>query len=300
MAVNGIVGANYLLTRIGNSYKNEDCVHAVVINLIRNCAGGNSTYRTAGCTELWNSFTEYKPGNKYHHIVSRKTLAEAKADGLLIGDLPVIYNASTGKCEHIAYYMGGIGGYECVHSSATKGCVCGTTLKNGFTHVLRHRDILGVSADGSSIERDQEDTFDIIVPEERNEDINMNILYYAKVATNGGALNLRSSAMKSNNIICEIPFGTELPVYEVTSDGWTKVCYNGTYGYVSSSYLARSRDVADESVSVDTGDNVAPIEQYTGFGGTWGVFIPCSTKIAANMLVDHFSHGEVIKVNLGD
>lgn len=300
MAVNGIVGANYLLTRVGNSYDDEDCVHAVVINLIRNCAGGDSTYRTAGCTELWNSFTKYKPGNKYRHIVSCKTLAEAKAEGLLIGDLPVIYNASTGKCEHIAYYMGGVGGYECIHSSATKGEVCGTTLKNGFTHVLRHRDIVGVAADGTSSKVDCNDVVDIHIPNERNEDIHMNILYYAKVATNGGALNLRSSAKKADNIVCEIPFGTELPVYSTTADGWTQVCYNGAYGYVSSGYLMHSRNVEDANANADQGDNEAPIEQHTGFGGTWGVFIPCSTKLSANSLVKHFANGEVIKVNLGD
>ena len=44
----------------------------------------------------------------------------------------------------------------------------------------------------------------------------------------------------------------------------------------------------------------APIEQHTGFGGTWGVFIPCSTKLSANSLANHFANGEVIKVKLGD
>lgn len=299
MAVNGIVGANYLLTRIGNSYKDEDCIHAVVINLIRNCAGGDTGYRTAGCTELWNSFTKYEPGNKYRHIVDCKTIAQAKEDGLMIGDLPVIYNKNTGKCEHIAYYMGGIGGYECIHSSATKKCVCGTTLKNGFTHVLRHRDIISMPLVSAKNSANQENTPDIAVTKKRNEDINMNILYYAKVATNGGALNLRSSRNKTDNVLCEIPFGTELPVYEATTDGWSQVCYNGSYGYVSSAYLMKSTNSSDVSAA-DHGDNEAAIKQHTGLGGTWGVFIPCSNKIAANMFVGHFANAEVIKVSLGD
>lgn len=307
MAVNGIVGANYLLTRIGNSYDDEDCVHAVVINLIRNCAGGDAEYRTAGCTELWNSFTKYKPGNKYHHIVSRKTLTEAKAEGLHIGDLPVIYNASTGKCEHIAYYMGGIGGYECVHSSASKGKVCGTTLKNGFTHVLRHRDIIGVSADDISSEADRDDVIDIPIPdeeiefEEKDEENEMNILYYAKVATQGGALNLRSGASKGKNIICEIPYGTELAVIDNSNQEWTKVIYNGSTGYVSSGYLAYSRNAQAESENETSNENDTILSESTSlFGGTWGVFIPCSGKSAANKLAEYFFGGKALKANLGD
>ena len=229
MAVNGIVGANYLLSRIGNSYEKEDCVHAVVINLIRNCEGGDPNYRTAGCTELWNSYTKYKPNNKYHHIVSCKTIKQAQQDGLLIGDLPVIYDANTGKCEHIAYYMGGIGGYECIHSSASSGCVCGTTLKNGFTHVLRHRDIEGVTNEQS----DQNVTIGSM-----DEVKNMNVLYYVNVATNGGALNLRSAPKIEKNILCQIPFGAEMAVLKETSNEWLYVQYGNAIGYVSRGYTA--------------------------------------------------------------
>lgn len=288
MAVNGVVGANYLLTRINNSYDYEDCIHAVVINVIRNCEGGNRDYRTAGCTELWNSF---ESSGKYHHITERLTLAQAKKNGLRIGDLPVIYNSNTGKCEHIAYYMGGIGGYECIHSSASKGCVCGTTLKNGFTHVLRHRDITGVPVN----EQDNDVQPD---PDIGNEEEDMNILHYSKVATQGGALNLRSGAKKGDNIICEIPYGTELPVIELTSGEWTKVKYGENVGYVATRYLAYSRSA--DSESEDDTDNEPVAQPGTLFGGTWGVFIPCSNKISANLAVGYFANAQVIKVNLGD
>lgn len=291
MAVNGVVGAKYLLTRINNSYKDEDCVHAVVINLIRNCVGGDSYYRTAGCTELWNSYTKYSEGNKYRHITERLTLSEAKAKGMLIGDLPVIFDDKTGKCEHIAYYMGGIGGYECVHSSASKGIVCGTTLKNGFTHVLRHKYITGVSCD-EIIMDSQENKKEVSV---------MNVLYYAKVATGGGALNLRSEPRIKKNVICEIPFATELAVIEETNNEWAKVEFNGKCGYVSKKYLAYTHtDSKEQNANVENEDGSIVEINDSLFEGTWGLFIPCDSKIAANSIAKHFSYGLVIKVNLDD
>lgn len=285
MAVDGTVGANYLLTRIGNTYASEDCVHAVVINLIRNCQGGDKSYRTAGCTELWNS---YDKTGKYHHITKRMTLAQAKQDGLLIGDLPVIYDESTGTCEHIAYYMGGIGGYECIHSSASKGCVCGTTLKNGFTHVLRHRDITGVNGSQASSESEQANG-------EKGD--YMDIIYYAKVTTAGGALNLRSEPRSGKNILCEIPFGTEIGVAEETNADWAKVQYGDTVGYAARAYLTKTGD--GNTGNEDESEEVIQ-EDTSLFGGTWGVFIPCANKLSANTLAEYFAKSDVVKLSLGD
>lgn len=254
MAVDGIVVANYLLTRIGNSYKEEDCVKAVVVNPIRNLPGGDKSYRTAGCTELWNSINS---SGKYRHITERMTLEEAKKNGLLIGDLPVIYNAATGKCEHIAYYMGGIGGYECIHSSASKGCVCGTTLKNGFTHVLRHRDIKGVN---------------LIANEEETE---MTALYNKQVSLDSGVLNLRAGPSSGDRDIGDVPNGA---VVEVLVEGeWPFIRYNGKTGYVSGKYL---RNLPEEEPVVE---EVA--EDYT----KWGVFIPCENREHAELLASFFN-----------
>ena len=289
MAVNGIVGANYLLSRIGNSYEKEDCVHAVVINLIRNCEGGDPSYRTAGCTELWNSYTKYNPNNKYRHIVSCKTIDQARKDGLLIGDLPVIYDSDSGKCEHIAYYMGGIGGYECIHSSASRGCVCGTTLKNGFTHVLRHRDIEGVTND----QNDQNEMIESI-----DEVKDMDVLYYVSVSTNGGALNLRSAPKIGNNILCEIPFGTKMAVLKETSSEWLYVQYDNVTGYVSRSYTALLENTGDYD---DEDDEPIMKESTSLFSrGTWGVFIPCGSKGNANSLSKHLNASRVIKLAFND
>ena len=284
MAVDGIVAAEYLLTQIGESYKKQDCIKAVVVNVIRKCAGGNKFYRTAGCTELWNS---YDKSGKYHHITERMTLADAKKKGLKIGDLPVIYNEDTGKCEHIAYYMGGIGGYECIHSSATKGEVCGTTLKNGFTHVLRHRDITG---------RDVCDYAGCglhdVTPDEDDDGVQLDVMAYGKVTTNGGHLNLRSGPSTKKAVLTEIPFGTTLPIYESVS-GWHYVEYNGEFGYVSADYIIIEETPKTE---VSSGATCSP----DGGSNIWGVFIFHDSKEAAEEAVEEYLNAIVCQYTGND
>lgn len=254
MSVDGIAVANYLLTRLGNSYADEDCVKAVVVNPIRKLPGGDPSYRTAGCTELWNSINS---SGKYRHITKRMTLAEAQKEGLLIGDLPVIYSEKTGKCEHIAYYMGGIGGYECIHSSASKGCVCGTTLKNGFTHVLRHRDIVGVRQNAN---------------EEATE---MVALYKMRVELDSGCLNLRNGPSADSRDIGDIPNGA---MVEVLVEGdWPFIRHNGKSGYVSGKYL---RELSEEEIAV---------EETVEDDAKWGVFIPCKNQEQAEMFAQFFN-----------
>lgn len=278
MAVNGIDGAQYLLTRIGNSYEKEDCIRAVVVNLIRNCKGGDRLYRCGGCTELWNSINN---SSKYRYITERLTIDEAKRDGLLIGDLPVIYDESSRKCEHIAYYMGGIGGYECIHSSASKGCVCGTTLKNGFTHILRHRLIVGVPA--SSVGSEPETI------EETEESTMAQYTGYGIVTTDGGNLNIRSSASTRSVIIDRIPNGERVKIL-ADKGGWYRVSYANSVGYVSAEYitLEAEDDITDDAPTASGGDD------------NWGVFIPCASREKADEFAEHFAVGVVCQRECDD
>ena len=60
------------------------------------------------------------------------------------------------------------------------------------------------------------------------------------VKTTSGNLNVRSSASTSGTILTRLPSGTKVPVIS-TSNGWSKILYNGNKtGYVSSSYLVTS------------------------------------------------------------
>lgn len=56
------------------------------------------------------------------------------------------------------------------------------------------------------------------------------------ISTSSGALNLRSSANTSSDVLCEIPKGTEITVTEAI-DGWAKTTYNGYTGWVSAKYI---------------------------------------------------------------
>ena len=60
------------------------------------------------------------------------------------------------------------------------------------------------------------------------------------VKTTSGNLNVRSSASTSGTILTRLPSGTKVPVIS-TSNGWSKILYNGTKtGYVSSAYLVNN------------------------------------------------------------
>ena len=60
------------------------------------------------------------------------------------------------------------------------------------------------------------------------------------VKTTSGNLNVRSSASTSGTVLTRLPSGTKVPVIS-TSNGWSKILYNGTKtGYVSSAYLVNN------------------------------------------------------------
>lgn len=60
------------------------------------------------------------------------------------------------------------------------------------------------------------------------------------VKTTSGNLNVRSSASTSGTVLTKLSSGTKVPVIS-TSNGWSKILYNGNKtGYVSSSYLISS------------------------------------------------------------
>ncbi len=59
-------------------------------------------------------------------------------------------------------------------------------------------------------------------------------------ATTTTAVNLRSGAGTSSSIITTLPAGTKLVVSGSPSNGWYKVVYNGTVGFVSGDYITAS------------------------------------------------------------
>jgi len=59
---------------------------------------------------------------------------------------------------------------------------------------------------------------------------------FAYVTTTGGSLNLRASANKSAKVLDTIPNGTKLAII-ARGATWCATSYNGTYGYVMTSFL---------------------------------------------------------------
>lgn len=267
MAVNGIVGAKHLLTRMGTPYEVRDCINAVVTDVIRSCPGGKKDYRIGGCTALWKS---HWASGKYRDITEILTIADCECQGFLVGDILAIYDAETQTCEHVGYYMGGIGGYEAVHSSKTKGCLCGTTVHNGFTHVLRHRYITGVVVGSEDV---SETTPDVVCK--------------MKVKLNSGHLNLRKSPSTKGDVIGEIPDGAVVDVYETGE--WARVRYDGMDGYVYSAYLTEYEDEAVDDSPQEESSNVK-----------WGVFLPCASKEEAEALADRYTYRLVCQMEVND
>ncbi len=107
-------------------YEHEDC-QRFVKNTIKRAggeideyAGSNDMYRNA-CSEVLPLATAKLTPGMVLFIVAHDGGEPAKyrSDGL-------------GNASHIGWYTGGM--YEVVHSSATRGQVAASTLKNGWTH----------------------------------------------------------------------------------------------------------------------------------------------------------------------
>lgn len=60
-------------------------------------------------------------------------------------------------------------------------------------------------------------------------------------------LNLRAGASTSYRILLTIPKGSNLSVISKTN-GWSYVCYQNTYGYVSSSYLSAQNPIINSNI----------------------------------------------------
>ncbi|MPM10201.1 hypothetical protein SDC9_56528 [bioreactor metagenome] len=96
---------------------------------------------------------------------------------------------------------------------------------------------------------------------------------YAYVNTGCSNLNMRSGAGTGYSILAKIPGGTTVPVAE-TLDGWYKVTYSGSTGYVSSQYVLLAADesgaVAAASTSSVGSEIVAYAKNFLGCKYVWG------------------------------
>lgn len=88
-------------------------------------------------------------------------------------------------------------------------------------------------------------------------------LYKAKVtASSGGSVNMRSSASTGASIVTKIPIGTNVYVIEEYNSAWSKICHNGTTGYMMSKFLNKiSENPVVEPITDTDGDDVITISK---------------------------------------
>lgn len=194
----------------GTTPQGMDC-RGLVVYLLRQL--GHPDYRTAGATSMWRD-----------DCVDKRPLAQAD---LRPGDLLFIRSGDTS--EHMGVYCGAPD-CEVVHASATKGCVCASTLKNGWTHAARHRLI-----DYDSADREGGDS--------------MAAEYI--VRAQGG---LRQRKTPGGTYMQMIPDGTRLAALQTQGD-WTQVSYGGFTGWVSTAYLVDADGAAEAPQAPENTDS---------------------------------------------
>lgn len=92
------------------------------------------------------------------------------------------------------------------------------------------------------------------------------------VATASGPLNLRSRSSTDSGILAKLPKGTELPVLDVLNNGWIKVLYGKTVGYVSADYFltGTKSDTPVPELSTTRSKLVSLAKSYLGTLYEWG------------------------------
>lgn len=196
-----------------------------------NYAGSNDMYRNAGTVYTM------KEAKNLGYIVPGAGLLIVKNDG----NEPKKYKGDgLGNASHVGLYLN-TNGVEVGHASSSKGCVTGSTLKNGWTHV-----ILFDAIDYSEYINKSDD---------KEEDMTMEGRY--RVSADGG-LRMRETASTKGKYMLIIPCGTELDVTE-TKDGFGKVSYRGYNGWCSMDYMIPVQDQPGDATSPSLPDEMVSI-----------------------------------------
>lgn len=245
MKPNGKAVAEKMITLVGRSYKEMDC-QAAIEEAVR-LAGGKMNYR--GSNDM------------ARHAVWLGTVENARARGMLMPgagllihedteeNLPATYRGDgLGDFSHIALYVGEgaltdtdksgkLRTCNAVHSSATMGRVAGTTVKNGYTHVMLF----------AEIDYEKEVAPGVTLGTESQVDANANAVvdgedlrkeqatYVRIVSANGGDVRIREEPKKGAIWKYAAPVGTRLMVLG-EKNGYYKVMYKGKARWVMKEY----------------------------------------------------------------
>ena len=225
---------------LGTPYSQMDCI-GLIVYIIRHCSGGNLSYKCQGTNWLWRSITN---SSKYRDLTWRQEGITGALAGMLA------FKRSGDDVHHIGIVTGN---GTVIHSSSAKGCVVETPLDSSWKLLGIHKLISTADSTQSASEA---------------EEITMATLYTGTVHASPN-LRIRDKA-KTGNIIGHVDDGDTVEVL-AESDGWLRIRYGETVGYVSGDYVTRtsapqSEPAAEESetTSLRRSDGV-----YITLAGRW-------------------------------
>lgn len=211
---------------LGTPYSEIDCIN-LIKRVIRTAPGGVAGYTTAGTNTLWNS---YEASAKYRDLTWRQESTDGARAGMLA------FKASGSDVHHVGIVTGE---GTVIHSSSAYGKVVETALDGSWDLLGEHR---------------------YIEPVQEAESEAGEMLYRARVKTQGGALNVRTAAVVGK-VIAQIPNGETV---EVCSAGdWQRVKWGETLGYVSAAYLEQIEETAEETAAETAVETDAQSERTT-------------------------------------
>ncbi|MBQ8620320.1 MAG: C40 family peptidase [Clostridia bacterium] len=199
---------------IGTPYSEMDCM-ALIVQVIRRSPGGVKSYRCQGTNWLWDSA---KGSGKYRHLTNRQEeLAGAKAGMLAFKRYGMEDEGHVGLVTEAG---------TVIHASSERGRTVETVLS-----ASQGWDLLGVHR---YIE---------------TEEMRMNVIYRARVATKEDPLSLRD-APERGNVIARMPIGAMVDV--MREGDWALILYEGVQGYAAGRYLERIDEQEQEKQLVLT------------------------------------------------
>ena len=235
---------------VGYTYDEMDC-QAFIEHCVRQ-AGGSMDYR--GSNDMARG------------AAWLGTLSQARAQGRLVPGAGVLIREETeanlparyagdglGDFSHVGLYVGegalcdtdkngNARSCDVVHSSATMGRVAGSTLQNGWTHVMWFQEIdygndagLGVDqgADSGDVADGGMDMSDELTAGTPATTVKQ---YAVVISPDGGPVKLRKSASKDESLYWHVNPGARVQV-ERERDGWALIRAICTDGYTRRAYM---------------------------------------------------------------
>lgn len=191
---------------LGTPYSEIDCIN-LIKRVIRTAPGGVAGYTTAGTNTLWKS---YDASAKYRDLTWRQESTDGATAGMLA------FKASGADVHHVGIVTGE---GTVIHSSSASGKVVETALDGSW-------DLLGVHR--------------YIEVEQETESEAGDMLYRARVKTQGGKLNVRKTP--GGEVIARLNDGSRVDVLSEEGE-WLRIeTEEGERGYVSAAYIEREAE----------------------------------------------------------